>query len=86
MELMRQQPISPLTAAMENDNAEQSIRWRLQLRLRSQSNSKLEVDETFYEQFKQSEHSGFPLRQIKSAHAQRLRIQLMCQEKDEETN
>ncbi|UJR16125.1 hypothetical protein I4U23_003037 [Adineta vaga] len=79
IELMKQMPISPLSLFVENDNDDE-LRWKLQMRLCHHGNNKFEIDETFYEQFKLTINSSLSLRQIKSTHAQRLNIQFMCQE------
>ncbi|CAF1046007.1 unnamed protein product [Rotaria sordida] len=82
IELMRQIPISPLTISTENDDDDNDqIRWKLQIRLCHQRNSKFEVEETFYEQFKLIDNCLLSLKQIKSVHSQRLNIQIMCQDK-----
>ncbi|CAF0892570.1 unnamed protein product [Adineta steineri] len=78
IELMRQIPISPPTSLTDDDNDQ--IRWKLQMRLCHHGNNKFEVEDIFYEQFKLTTISQLSLKQIKSVHAQRLNIQLMCQE------
>lgn len=82
IELMRQIPVRPLALSTENDEEEdEEIRWKLQMRLCHQGNQKFEVEETFYEQFKIIDNIPLSLKQIKSVHSQRLNIQLMCQNK-----
>ncbi|CAM4751743.1 unnamed protein product [Rotaria magnacalcarata] len=79
IELMRQMPISPINTTTENDDENEQVHWKLQMRLCHCENKKFEVDETFYEQFKLIENCLLPLKQIKSVHSERLDIQLMCQ-------
>jgi hypothetical protein len=79
IELMRQIPISPLS--IENDD-EEEIHWKLQMRLCHSGNNKLEIEDTFYEQFRFIDNIQMSLKQIKSVHSQRLQIQLMCQNKE----
>ncbi|CAF0842236.1 unnamed protein product [Rotaria sp. Silwood1] len=84
IELMRQTPINPLTISTENDDNDDdndSIRWKLQIRLCHYENNKFEVEETFYEQFKLIDNCLLSLKQIKSVHSQRLNIQIMCEDK-----
>jgi hypothetical protein len=79
---MRQIPVRPLALSTENDEEEdEEIRWKLQMRLCHQGNQKFEVEETFYEQFRIIDNTPMSLKQIKSVHSQRLNIQLMCQNK-----
>ena len=82
IELMRQNPVSPLTFSMENtDDDQEEIHWKLQMRLCEHGNQKFEIEETFYEQFQMIENISMALKQLKSAHSQRLQLQLMCQNK-----
>jgi hypothetical protein len=79
---MRQIPVRPLALSTENDEEkDEEIRWKLQMRLYHQGNQKFEVEETFYEQFRIIDNTPMSLKQIKSVHSQRLNIQLMCQNK-----
>ncbi len=81
IELIRQKPVNPLALSAENDDNEY-IRWKLQMRLCHHRNNKFEIEETFYEQFKLIDNIKMSLKQIKSVHSQRLNIQLMCQDKN----
>jgi hypothetical protein len=75
IELMRQIPV------IENEN-EEEIHWKLQMRLCHHENNKFEFEEIFYEQFRLIDNIQMSLKQIKSVHSQRLQIQLMCQNKE----
>lgn len=83
IELMRQNPVSPLTFSMDNPNdveeQEEEIHWKLQIRLREHGNQKVEIEEHFYEQYRIIENISMPLKQLKSVHSQRLQLQIMCQ-------
>jgi hypothetical protein len=72
---MRQIPV------IENEN-EEEIHWKLQMRLCHHENNKFEFEEIFYEQFRLIDNIQMSLKQIKSVHSQRLQIQLMCQNKE----
>lgn len=75
-ELMRQTPIIPI-----ENNDDEEIQWKLQMRFSPSGSTRPEFDQTFFEQFKLTEHSSMPIQQIKSFHAKRLNLQYMCQEK-----
>jgi len=80
IELRRQIPVNPIENNDDDDN--EDIHWKLQMRLCHYGNNKFEFDEIFYEQFKLIDNIQMSLKQIKSFHSQRLNIQLMCQDKN----
>ena len=81
-ELMRQPPISPPSLSPETSNDQ--IHWKLQTRLCRHGIHLPEIDETFVEQFRLAEDLSMPIQPIRSLHAQRLHLQLMCQDQARE--
>jgi hypothetical protein len=77
-ELIRQQATRPTTSFIDNEQ----LRWKLQIRLCHHGNSKLDLNDTFIEQFKLAHHAAMSIRQVKSLHAQRLDLQLIYQDKN----
>lgn len=79
-ELMRQQPISPPSLSLDTDNDQ--IHWKLQTRLCRHGTQPPEIDEAFVEQFQLADDLIISTQQIRSLHAQRLHLQLMCQDRE----